>query len=193
MNATALVVAARFYPNKSSLLPGCQTLDSRPPPSSLGERSVPPWACPIALTRRPLTLSPQAQQHPDRQITSRSSRPKDDIDIQPSHPPCSSGWIQRQARPSCLTFRLSERRLVCTYTRPAGRSKKGKLRGVRSCARGRNKDQGGRHGTAASNQRIGQADKMDKGSVPPTAYKKRLKRQSVKIVYMRSNATLHAA
>jgi hypothetical protein len=152
-----------------------------------------PWALPNRSHPSFPHAQPPRPSSTDRQITSRSSRPKDDIDIQPSHPPCSSGWIQRQARPSCLTFRLSERRLVCTDTRSAGRNKEGKLRGVRSCARGKNKDQGGRHGTAASNERIGQADKMEKESVPPTAYKKRLKQQLVKIVYMRFNATLHAA
>lgn len=151
--------------------------------------SVPLGPCPVALTRRPLTLSPPGLAAPTARSPRGHPRPKYDIDNQPSHPPCSSGWIQRQARPSCLTFRLSERRLVCTDTRSAGRSKEG----IRSCARGRNKDQGGRHGTAASNERIGQADKMEKGSVPPTAYKQRFDQQLVKIVYMRSNATLHAA
>jgi hypothetical protein len=34
---------------------------------------------------------------------------------------------------------------------------------------------------------------MEKESVPPTAYKKRLKQQLVKIGYMRFNATLQAA
>ena len=152
-----------------------------------------PWALPNRSHPSSSHAQPPRPSSTNRQVTSRSSSTQRRYRRSTFAPALFFRWIQRQARPSCLTFRLSERRLVCTDTRSAGRNKEGKLRGVRSCARGKNKDQGGRHGTAASNERIGQADKMEKESVPPTAYKKRLKQQLVKIVYMRFNATLHAA
>jgi hypothetical protein len=114
-----------------------------------------PWALPNRSHPSSSHAQPPRPSSTDRQITSRSSSTQRRYRHSTFAPALFFRWIQRQARPSCLTFRLSERRLVCTDTRSAGSSKEGRLRGVRSCARWRNKDRGGRHGTAASHKRIG--------------------------------------